>query len=148
MSLTRASAETILIRRVGRWFTAAGLDGTTISGSNLDLADPIAWAIRQSSGTVANAAVPTDADLLTVSDDDRLLDLAELRALENAYQGFTGVDKKAGPVEIKSSQLRDGLWLALQAKRTAISILYGIGGSTITQVDLTYGVPVYDEFSR
>jgi hypothetical protein len=150
MSLTRASTETILIRRIGRWLTAAGLDGTTISGANLDLADPIAWAIRQSEGTVTSAAVPADADFLTTTaSDDRILDLAELRALENAYQNYTDVDLKAGPVEIKGDQLRDGLLAVLQAKRLAVSLQYNIGGSsTISQVPVTYAIPTFDEYSR
>jgi len=47
MALTRANAEVILIRRVGALLTAADLDGTTVDGTNVDLNDPFASALRQ-----------------------------------------------------------------------------------------------------
>ena len=126
------------MQRVGAWLAAAGLP-TTIVGSNAALNDPIGWAIRQSDGTVASAVLVTDADVATVAsaDLDQLIDLAELRALESVLSNFTGVDKKAGPVELKSSQMADRLERRIASLRSMISLTYGIGGYGAFSVALT-----------
>ena len=69
MSLTRAYVEAILIKRCGHLLTVAGLDGTTVAGTNADLGDPIAFALRQLGVAVAVPAVPTTAEVATVADD-------------------------------------------------------------------------------
>jgi hypothetical protein len=139
MPVSRANVETILIARVGAWLTAAELDGVTVSGANLSLNDPLGWAIRHSSGTVTAAALVTDADVATVADADldQLIDLAEYRALLSALSNFTGVDKKAGPVELKSSQLGDRLLARIAQLRSEISLNYGVGGFGAFSVSLT-----------
>lgn len=139
MSYSRANLETILIARVGAWLTAAALDGATVDGTNASLNDPIGWAIRTSGGTVAAPALVTDADVATVAsaDLDQLIDLAELRTLESVLSNFTGVDKKAGPVELKSSQMADRLERRIVALRAAIGLTYGIGGYGAFSVSLT-----------
>lgn len=125
MSLTRVQAETIVVRRIGRWLSAAKLDGTTVDGTNADLADPLAWAVRQSGGTVTDPTDPGDADLASIA-DDRLLDLAELRALMSAYQNFTRTDAKAGTAEAKDDQIRQGMRAAIAAKQALVAGLYGV----------------------
>lgn len=106
-SFTRADVETDLVSRIGAWMVAAGLDGATVDGSNLSLNSAIGWAIRQAGGTVTSPSAVADADVQTVTDYDLLTGLAELRALESVLGNYTAVDKKAGPVELKSSQLGD-----------------------------------------
>ena len=134
MATTRAQVETILIRRAGKWLIAAGLDGTTISGSNVDLNDPLGFAIRACGGTVASIASVADADLATVpdSDLDKLLDIAELRTLESILGNYRLVDAKAGPVEAKASQLADRLERAIARLRSQLAIRYGIEGSSLS----------------
>ncbi len=105
----------------------------TIVGTNASLNDAIGWAIRQAGGTVASLALVTDADVATVAttDLDKLIDLAELRTLEAILANFSAVDKKAGPVEIKSSQFADRILALLNLKRAAIAVAYGIGTTNL-----------------
>lgn len=134
MALTRANTEAILVQRLGAWLTNAGL-ATTIVGTNASLNDPIGYAIRIAGGAVASYALVTDADLATVADADldMLLDVAELRALENVLSNFTLVDAKAGPVEAKSSQFADRLERVIARKRAQLAQRYGIeGAATMT----------------
>jgi len=85
MSVTRANVEAVLVKRSGQLLQAAGMDGTTATGSNTDLNDPIGGAIRRLGYATASMALVTDADCAQVPDDklDALLDLAEVRCLEN-----------------------------------------------------------------
>lgn len=129
MPLTRAQVETILIRRTGRLLDAAELDGATVDGTNTDLNDPIGWAVRQCGGTVTAITAVTDADLITVSDSDKLLDFAELRALESAFQNYDAVDITAGPRTEKLGQLGMRLESAIARKRAEIEARYGTTGA-------------------
>lgn len=127
MSLTRAQAEGILIRRIGRLVAAASLDGTTVDGTNADLADPLATAVRQLGGTVANRATVTDADLASVAREEALLDMAELRALESALGNLDVVDVQVGPEREALGQLGTRLETAIARKRAQIQREHGIG---------------------
>jgi hypothetical protein len=138
MALTRAIVETELVRRLGGYLTAAGLAITT-AGSNADLSSPIAYALRASGYSLATAGTPADADLddVTAADEDKVYDLAELRALENIYRHYTKVDSKAGAVEAKLDQLRAGIRIAIADKKAQIADDYGIGGGYAFSVALT-----------
>lgn len=139
MTVTRANVEAELIGRLGAWLTAASLDGTTVDGTNTSLNGPIGYAIRVSGGTVASPALITSTDVQTVADADldQLYDVAELRALESVLSNFTGVDKKAGPVELKSSQMADRLERRIASLRASIGLNYGIGGFGAFSIALT-----------
>src|SRR5512139_2454820 len=84
MTLTRANVESILLRRCGTTLEKAGLDHQTENGSNLDLNDPLGYAVRLCGGPVSSAALVADADVATVAteDTDALLDVAEYRLVE------------------------------------------------------------------
>jgi hypothetical protein len=127
---TRANVELEIVSRASAWMASAGL-AVTVAGANASLNGPIAYAIRTAGGTVANPALVADADVLTVSDLDLLYDLTELRTLENVLANFSGVDKKAGPVELKSSQFADRLERRIAALRSWIATTYGIGGTSL-----------------
>ena len=124
MAVTRANVEAVLIKRAGQLMQAAGMDGTTVSGSNTDLNDPIGGAIRRLGYATADMSLVTDADVGQVPSEklDAFLDLAEVRCLENVierlddatvYSGVSGssrmssrvrqiqamVDRKRGYVE-------------------------------------------------
>lgn len=131
MSLTRAQVEISLISRVGRWLTNASLDGETNDGTNESLNDAIAYAIRVAGGTVADLSLVTNGDFSAVAaaDTDKLLDVAELRTLENVLSNFTLVDAKAGPVEAKQSQFADRLERVIARLRSQLAIRYGIESS-------------------
>lgn len=134
MSLTRASVESVLIRRCGRLLTAAGLDGTTGSGSNADLVDPISWAVRQLGLAVATLGSLSDSDLAGVATDDldALLDLAELRCYESALGNLDVVDVSVGPERESLGQLGTRLESLIERKRAAIQRTHGIGAATLT----------------
>lgn len=129
--MTRAQVEAILIRRVGGLFAACERDGTTATGANLDLNDPIGWAIRQCGGATAAPSLVTDADLTTVSDTDQLLDLAELRALESALQNYDAVDLRAGPRTESFDQLGKRLEALITRKRKQLAADYNFGAGRL-----------------
>jgi hypothetical protein len=133
VALTRANVEAILVRRCGRLLTAADLDGTTVSGSNADLSDPIASALRALGYTVASRVAVVDGDLSGVdtADEEALLDVAELRALESALQNFDATDLTVGPRTEKLDQIGKRLENAVTRKRAQVQRDYGIGLSTL-----------------
>lgn len=134
MSLSRASVEGVLIRRCGRILTAAGLDGTTASGANADLADPISSAVRQLGLSVATLGSVSDSDLAGVAteDLDALLDLAELRCYESALGNLDVVDVSVGPERESLGQLGARLEGLIERTRTKIQRAHGIGVATLT----------------
>ena len=134
MALTRATLEANLIRRIGHLLTVAGLDGTTVSGSNADLADPIAFALRELGVTVATLNNPTDAEVATVAADDhnQLLDVAEIRAMQTALNCVLDlVNTEAGNRVDEYSQLANGLQLRLDRAELRARRLYGWNAGTL-----------------
>ena len=138
---TRADVEQELVSRASAWLTSASM-AVTYAGANADLNAPIGYAIRIAGGTVAAPSLVTSTDVATVAnaDLDLLLDVAELRTLENILAHYALVDAKAGPVEAKSSQLADRLERRIAQIRTWLAVAYGIGGTT----RLTSGVLTLD----
>lgn len=128
MALTRANVESLLIRRVGLLFTELSLDGTTVAGSNADLNDPIGYAIRQCGQTVDDPTVVDDADVARVSDTDKLLDIAELRALETAHTAAVGmVTIAVGPRREHLSDMATRLEDLVKRKQETNAAVYGSG---------------------
>lgn len=129
MSLTRSTLESILIRRCGQWLSMAGLDGTTTSGANLDLNDPLGYALRQIGLTVANPATVADADLTALADTDldKLLDLAEYRALQTILENFAAVSLDVGGRAEHYSEFADRLQSLLALKLEHLQQTYGVG---------------------
>jgi hypothetical protein len=132
MSLTRATVESILVKRLSGWLSAAGL-AVTVVGTNADLNDPIGWAIRQLGLTVDDITAVDDTDVARVgsSDYDKLLDLAELRALETIQQNLDDVDIEVGPRSEKLDQLAGRVAKALDRKRAQVQRDYGHGLGTL-----------------
>lgn len=126
MGLTRANVETILVKRIGKWLTATGLDGTTVNGSNPDLNDPIGRAVRALGLSVADVTEVANADLNAVgaSEYDKLFDLAELRALETCLSNYDKVNLSLGPRSESFDQLRNGMIQAIKFKREQIASDY------------------------
>ncbi len=146
---TRADIEAELVSRAGAWLTAAGR-AVTFAGSNADLNGAIGWAIVQAGGTVVDRALVTSTDVQTVASDDYdfFLDLAELRMLQSVLSNYAKVDKKAGPVELKSSQLFDQIRARLADLKSWLSTTYSYGGSSaLSFVDITYGFSSDDEYA-
>jgi hypothetical protein len=134
MTITRANAEAVLIKRTGHMLTVAGLDGTTNGGTNADLGDPIAFALRQCGVAVATPATPTTAEVqaLETEDQDPFFDLAELRVLETCLQHVLDlVNTEAGSRVDEYSQLANGLRLRIDRKLLQIRAAYGWSAGTI-----------------
>lgn len=137
MTVTRANVESILVRRVGTWLTAAGLDGTTVNGTNADLNDPIAQALLQAGYTVATITSVADADLASVPNADipMICDLAELRALETAAQAFSTQEVSGYGYSVKTGSSIDA---AIARANARIAQQYGLGaGGMISGGTLT-----------
>lgn len=126
MALTRANVEAILVKRIGKWLTAAGLDGTTNNGTNADLSDPIGRAVRALGFTVADVTNVASTDLASIGADkyDQLFDLAELRALETCLTNYDKVNLSLGPRSESFDQLRNGMIQAIKLKREQIASDY------------------------
>lgn len=128
MSLTRTQVEQMLIRRVGKLFADLELDGVTDSGTNDDLNDAIGYAVRQCGGTVADPTAVVDADLSAITETDKLLDFAELRALKTALTVARRlVTFQTGPRAEDLSDLAKGLAADVAMKQAEISESYGLG---------------------
>ena len=130
MALTIIQVETMLLKRVATLFTAVGLDGTTVDGDNDDLVGPVGYSIRQLGGTVTTITDVVDTDLagIAVADYDELLDIAELRALQNAYSAATTlIDTKIGPRDEKLGMIADKLAKLVEAKQKAVESMYQLG---------------------
>jgi len=123
---TRAQAETVLVRRVGRYLTLAGLDGTTNNGTNADLADPIAWALRKLELPVADPTNPSTGEVAATTRVDALFDLAELRTLENILGNLSLVTATVGPRTEHYNDLAKRLGEMIPRKRKAIEQEHGI----------------------
>ena len=147
MALTRANAEVILIRRVGALLTAADLDGTTVDGTNVDLNDPFASALRQLGHTVSSAVLVADADLasLAAADYNAFFDLAELRTKKNVLGNLTLVDITAGPRSERLGQLAEQLRKDIDALQDAIKADYNIGVGTLEAGIITLDFAEKDE---
>jgi len=139
---TRAQYETILLKRLGALLTAAGLDGTNHSGANADLNDPLGYAVRKLGGTVVNLVSVDDTDLATVAASklDALLDVAQLRTMENVSGNYVLVDNKTGPYSQNLSQVKTALQADIDKLRTKIETEYGIGLASmeITPLKIVY----------
>lgn len=132
MSITRANIEAILIRRAGKKMTAAGLDGTTITGSNPDLNDPIGSAILDMGYVPSSIATITDTDVSLIgSSISELLDRAELRLLKNIAGNLDLVDITVGPRKESLSQLHDQIIKQIEKLADEINSKYGSGISAL-----------------
>ncbi len=132
MSITRANVEAILIRRAGKKMTVAGLDGTTISGSNPDLNDPIGSAILDMGYNPSSIATITDTDVSLVGNSiSELLDRAELRLLRNIAGNLDLVDIAVGPRKESLSQLHDQIIKQIDKLADDINSKYGSGISAL-----------------
>jgi len=113
--MTRSEIEVILIARLGTIMGFVDMDNTTHDGTNVDLTDPIDWALRQTDG-----------------DDDCTLDLAELRLVKNILGNLIFVDITEGPRKESLDQLRKGLEAKKANLEGYIEDTYGVGAATLS----------------
>lgn len=147
MSLTRANTEFMIIPRVGPAMAAAGMDGVTVDGTNVDLNGPIGKAVRYLTHPVASAVLVTDADVAAVTDaeTDQFLDLATLYALEAVLGNLDDVELRVGPRTEKFNQLAEQLERKIKRMTKQLKDEYGFGMSTITAGYITRNIAEHDE---
>lgn len=133
MAITRPNVEAVIVARCGALLIAAGLDGTTVDGTNASLNDPIGAALRKAGYTVSNIASVANADLaaVVVGDYDKVLDLAELRTLESILGNLDDVDIKLGPRSESLSQLAAMLEKRIDRLQDKVEEEHGIGLSSL-----------------
>lgn len=139
MAVSRANVEYILVARVGPLMVKAGQDGTTVDGTNTDLADPIAWGLQTAGYSVADITNPTTAEVAAALDDIlEVSALAELRTLENLLGNLDDVDTALGPRDEKFSQLAAQVQRRLDWMAKWVGQLYGHGVAPLGTGTLTY----------
>ena len=140
MATTRADAEAILIDRIGILFVEVGLDGVSVDGDNNDLNDPIGYALRQLGHSVAVITLVADADMASLDDADidHFLDVAEYRALLNAWTAHKAVDLKVDVYSESFSQLANRLLDMIKTKRAWIEAEHGLSQLTAGVLTLDF----------
>lgn len=134
---TRAQTEAVLVKRLSSMLEIAGLDNTTVDGTNEDLNDPIAWAVFKSGGTVADPTEVTTEEVAAIAAVYQLFDLAELRTMETILGNYSEVDSTVGPRSEKFDQLAKRLLELIPAKRKQIENEYGVDLGELKRAGVT-----------
>jgi len=113
--------------------TAASM-ATTVAGSNDDLNDPIAWALRVVALTVDNPVAVDDDDVSSVPSGDfnKFLDYAEYRLLNTILSNLDDVDLTAGPIQEAYSDFPERIQARIDKLDEHLSRMYGQGQSTVS----------------
>jgi hypothetical protein len=140
MAITRLQLDQELVSRRKAMLEAVGIPESPSVYPALN--SPVAYAIRQCGGTVANISGVVDSDLATVdpADYDKLMDLAEYRLLMNIKGRWAKVDISSGPFSQSLSQLADQLDKDIAAMKTLVAEQYGATGATLLAgvIDLSF----------
>ena len=149
MAMTRAEAESVLIRRCGKMLAAAGLDGTTADGTNADLSDPLGVALRHLGFSPASLTTVATSDLSAVDASNvvEFLDVASLAAMRAALNNWAEPDQTAGQDNRQDlGKLRESLRLTVAAEEKRLADLYNYGvASGISAGTLTFGFQTREE---
>ncbi len=139
--MLRSDLEQVVIHRCGKLMLAAGLNGTA-GGTNPDLTDPLATALRATGYPLRSPVAVSDADVATLasSDVDQVLDRAEVRVLENTLGNLDLVSTEAGPLKQALSDLGKRLETLIATKQKRLEVRYGADAPTLTAgvVDLDF----------
>jgi hypothetical protein len=109
--MTRAQAETLLVGRHRKVLAFLELS-TATDGTNLDLADSLARAVRQLGGTTADPTTVSPEELTAVADavgTDRLIDKAEILFLDHIIGNWDEVSYSLDGRSEQLNQLLDAL---------------------------------------
>lgn len=139
MPLTREAVETVLVRRCGRLMAWANLDGEGHAGSNADLADPIASALRACDVELIDPTEPADDDFLglAAADHGKFLDVAELRCLESVWGNLDEVTEQEGTDRQEWTRARQEIAARIESKRKQIAEEHGLGMGSLSAGSMT-----------
>jgi hypothetical protein len=128
VTITLEVVETLLLKRAAGRMQSAGMDYQTYPG-NASLVEPLIFALLCMDLVPASMTALSDADFIGVADTDlpKLLDLAELRLLENVAGNLALVDVSVGPRKENLSQLLDQTEKAIARLSSKVQRLYGLG---------------------
>lgn len=143
MALTRAVAEFVVIRGCGKILARAGLDGTTVDGTNDDLTDALREGLASLGFGVATLGAVTDADLMPIAPTNfsQFRDIAILSALESALGNLAQPDQMADTDNQQMlGKLRDSIEATVARKQKLAQQQYGYGLGSLTAgvVDLGF----------
>lgn len=146
MTLTRANTEFLIEARVGPLLTAAGMDGSTVDGTNVDLNGPIGRAVRDLGHTVTSAVLVADADVAQVTDAQtyEYIDTATLHTLEAILGNLDDVEIRVGPRSEKLNQLAEQVERKVARLRKAMERDYGYGMATPVAGYITRDIAEHD----
>lgn len=133
MGLTVAQIEGVLLKRCGPAMGVVGMDATTNTGANADLADAIGYGVTMLGLAAASPLAVADGDVASLAGPRlaKLLDLAERRTLETVLNGYTFVDRQVDRDAQKKDQFRQGLRARIDALTARLSQPYGGGFPTM-----------------
>jgi len=138
MTITRAEAESLLLRRCAGLMDLAGLDSENETGLNKDLHDPLVYALLSLGHSIADYALVSDTDMSAVTSTEMLsfLDLAEYRLLLNISENMSLVDVTLGPRKESYGQLGIRLKSRISDLSERIKVEHGIGVGNLEIGDL------------
>lgn len=141
--LTTANFDFLLIRMTGRKLAYAGLDATTVDGTNLDLLLGKLEGLRSLGFAPASPVAITNADLLAIADSSmpQLLDIARLVTLQNVLDNLADPDQTSDTDNTQAhGKFYDSLekTVARLQKRAERAYGYGLGGIWAGVIDLGF----------
>jgi hypothetical protein len=131
MAITREQIEKTLVKRAGKRMSFVDMS-TSVDGSNDDLNDPISTALQRMGISPADITNIQDSDLTGVEDVLQLIDLAELRLLENILGNVDAVDITVGDRSERLGQFSTDLQKAIEARSKKVQTEYGLGLGTLS----------------
>jgi hypothetical protein len=125
-ALTVQKVKTLLMSRVGGKMAIVGM-----TSASLD--EPIGAALRQMGIYPEDTTTITDGDVAKVLSNylDNLLDVAELKTLQNISGNIDLVDTTAGPIKNSYSQLAAQVETAIARLSARCSKMYGTDACTL-----------------
>lgn len=146
MALTRANVELLTVADVGPLMVAAGMDGTTVDGTNVDLNGPIGRAVRTLGYAVASAVLVADADIAAVTDaqHSEFLDYVTLYTLRAILGNLDDVDITVGPRTERLSQLAAQVEKAIKVLQDSMTDEYAYGMATPVAGVITRDIAEHD----
>jgi hypothetical protein len=136
MAYTRSGAETVLVGRLRAKMVMVGFAVTT-AGSNADLNDPFAVALRRMGVAASSPVVDADIAGLTADQYDEFVDRAELRLLQSIVGNIDLTDISVGPRRESLGQLADQCEKAIARLEKSIANEWGAGLSGLETGSLT-----------
>jgi hypothetical protein len=126
--------------------TAGGMDGTTVSGSNLDFNDPLGRAVRALGYVVTSAVLVTDADVaqVTTAQEDEFFDYVTLFTLRTILTNLDDVEIRVGPRSEKLNQLAEQVERAIKLLQETMTEDYSYGYATPVPGVITRDIAEHD----